>query len=98
MFIVFQCFSHVFQVLIFVCGGLGKSHSLAKSDLDVLCTNGWEGGGGRAANKCIRESVAAVSLDMMPDERMQKEWQTDVGQCNACSTPRVTIWDEDRSS
>jgi len=30
-------------------------------------------GGGRAGNKCIYESIAAVSLDMMPDERMQKE-------------------------
>lgn len=74
---VSQCLPHFFTFFsgfdkLYVVG-LGKSHSLTKSDLDVLSTNDWEEGGGRAGNKCIYESIAAVSLDMMPDERMQKE-------------------------
>lgn len=73
--------------------GLGKSHSLTKSDSDVLSTNDWEeGGAGRVINASMNPSQLFLLTWCLTKECKRKP--TDVVQCNVRSTPRVTIWDD----
>ena len=99
---VSQCLPHFFTFFsgfdkLYVVG-LGKSHSLTKSDLDVLSTNDWEegGGAGRVINASMNPSQLFLLTWCLTKECKRKP--TDVVKCNVRSTPRVTIWDDHQSS